>query len=72
MRFSHEELRRLDVPTLMIWGDRDPVVPVAQARAAAAEIPGARLEVLSAGHAPQLGQPERVAALLEEFALSVT
>ncbi len=72
MRFSHEELRRLDVPTLMIWGDRDPVVPLEQAREVAAEITGARLEVLPAGHAPQLGQPERVAALLEEFALSVT
>ena len=40
MRFSHEELRRLAVPTLMIWGDHDPVVPVAQARIVAAEIPG--------------------------------
>ena len=69
MRFSHEELRRLSVPTLMIWGDNDPVVPLAQARAVAAGIPGARLEVVPAGHAPQLGQPDRVAALLEEFAL---
>ena len=68
MRFSHEDLRRLGVPTLMIWGDRDPVVPLAQARAVAAEIPDARLEVLPAGHVPQLGHPDRVAALLEEFA----
>ena len=70
MRFSPEELRRLDVPTLMIWGDRDPVVPLAQARAVAAEISGARLEVLPAGHAPQLGQPDRVAALLNELVVS--
>ena len=70
MRLSREELRRLAVPTLMIWGDRDPVVPLEQARAVAAEIPHARLEVLPAGHAPQLGQPDRVAALLEEFALA--
>jgi pimeloyl-ACP methyl ester carboxylesterase len=69
MRFSNEDLRRLAVPTLMIWGDRDPVVPLAQARAAAAEIPDARLEVLPAGHVPQLGHPDRVAALLEEFAV---
>ena len=39
MRFSFEDLRRLAVPTLMIWGDRDPVVPLAKARAVAAEIP---------------------------------
>ena len=70
MRLSREDLRRLAVPTLMIWGDRDPVVPLAQARAAAAEIPHARLEVLPAGHVPQLGHPDRVAALLEEFAMT--
>ncbi len=71
MRFSREELRRLTVPTLMIWGDRDPVVPLAQARTIAAEIPDARLEVLPAGHVPQLGHPDRVAALLTEFATAV-
>lgn len=68
MRISREDLRRLAVPTLMIWGDLDPVVPLAQARLAAAEIPDARLEVLPAGHVPQLGHPERVSALLAEFA----
>ena len=70
MRLTGEDLRRLEVPVLMIWGDRDPVVPVAQARAAAAEIPDARLEVLPAGHVPQLGNPDRVARLLEEFVLA--
>ena len=68
MRFSGEDLRRLAVPTLMIWGDQDPVVPLADARAVAAEIPHARLEVLPAGHVPWLGHPDRVAALLGEFA----
>lgn len=68
MQFSHADLRRLAVPTLMIWGDRDPVVRVAHARAAAAEITQARLEVLHAGHVPQLGHPDRVGELLDEFA----
>jgi pimeloyl-ACP methyl ester carboxylesterase len=67
---SREDLRRLAVPTPMIWGDRDPVVPLARARAVAAEIPDACLEVLAAGHVPQLGYPDRVAALLEDFALT--
>jgi pimeloyl-ACP methyl ester carboxylesterase len=67
MQLSVDDLRRLAVPTLMIWGDRDPVVPLAHARAAAAEIPDARLEVLPAGHVPQLGNPDRVAALIEDF-----
>ena len=69
-RFRPDDLRRLAVPTLMIWGDHDPVVSVADARAAAELIPDARLEVLPAGHVPQLGHPERVARLLVEFALS--
>jgi pimeloyl-ACP methyl ester carboxylesterase len=69
MRLSREDLRRLAVPTLMIWGDHDPVVPLADARAIAAEIPHARLEVLPAGHVPWLGHPDQVAALLGEFAL---
>ena len=67
MRLTGEDLRRLAVPTLMIWGDRDPVVPLAHARSAAAEVPRSRLEVLPAGHVPQLGNPERVAALIEDF-----
>ena len=71
MRFSRDDLRGLVAPTLMIWGDRDPVVPLARARAVAADIAGARLEVLPAGHVPQLGHPARVAALLEEFATTV-
>lgn len=67
-RIGPEELGRLSVPTLMIWGDRDPVVPIGAARAAAQLIPDARLEVLRAGHVPQLGHPERVATLLTAFA----
>ncbi len=72
MRFRREDLRRLAVPTLMIWGNIDPVVPLAEARKAAAEIPDAHLEVLHAGHVPQLGHPDRVARLLEEFARAVS
>ncbi len=70
MRLRREDLRRLAVPTLMIWGERDPVVSLAQARAAAAEIPLARLETVPAGHVPQLGHPGRVASLLQDFVLA--
>jgi pimeloyl-ACP methyl ester carboxylesterase len=66
-RIRPDDLRRLVIPTLMIWGDHDPVVSVADARAAADLIPDARLEVLPAGHVPQLGEPARVAELLEDF-----
>jgi pimeloyl-ACP methyl ester carboxylesterase len=66
-RLHAEELRRLSVPTLVIWGDHDPVGAVDAARATCAAIPGARLELLPAGHVPYLGHPERVAQLLSEF-----
>lgn len=69
-RISPDDLRRLAAPTLMIWGDHDPVVSVADAHAVAELMPDARLEVLPAGHVPQLGNPDRVAQLLEEFARS--
>jgi pimeloyl-ACP methyl ester carboxylesterase len=70
MRLGGDDLRQLAVPTLMIWGERDPVVPLVRARAVVAEIPHARLEVLPAGHVPQLGNPDRVAALIEDFVMA--
>lgn len=40
------ELRRIQVPTLVIHGQNDPLVPVAHGRHTASCIPGARLEVI--------------------------
>jgi pimeloyl-ACP methyl ester carboxylesterase len=46
-----EALGRLDVPTLVIHGDADPLIDVSGGRAAAAAIPGARLEIVEGmGH----------------------
>lgn len=70
-RIRPDDLRRLSVPTLMIWGDHDPVMSVKRARAAADLMPDARLEVLPAGHVPQLGNPERVGEMIDEFARSL-
>jgi pimeloyl-ACP methyl ester carboxylesterase len=67
MRFRAEELRTVEVPTLVIWGDRDPVGSVAVARNAARLIPDSHLEVLPVGHVPQLGCPDRVADLVATF-----
>jgi pimeloyl-ACP methyl ester carboxylesterase len=67
-RIQPEDLRQLSIPTLMIWGDHDPVVPIEAAKNVARMIPGARLETVEAGHVPQLGHPERVATLLTAFA----
>jgi pimeloyl-ACP methyl ester carboxylesterase len=62
-----QELRRVRVPALLIWGDRDPVATVEAARATAELIPEAQLAVLPAGHVPYLGNPERTAELLSSF-----
>ena len=69
-RLHTYELRRLTAPTLLIWGDHDPVGPVEVAQATAGAIPDAQLEVLSAGHVPHLGHPERVSELLSGFVRS--
>jgi pimeloyl-ACP methyl ester carboxylesterase len=65
-----DELRQLAVPTLLIWGDQDPVGAVEAAQVTAAAISGARLEVLAAGHVPYLGHPERASELLSGFVRS--
>lgn len=62
-----DELRGLTVPTLLIWGEGDPLGGADVARTAAASIPDARFEVLAAGHAPWLGHPDRTATLVSDF-----
>jgi pimeloyl-ACP methyl ester carboxylesterase len=66
-RVQPDELRRVAVPTLVVWGDREPLGPAPVAEAFAAAIPQARLAVLPGGHAPWLGQPARVAAAVAEL-----
>jgi len=63
-----EELRQLAVPTLLIWGENDPLGGADVAQTVAASISGARLELLAAGHAPWLGHPDRTAMLVGDFA----
>lgn len=56
------------LPTLLVWGARDPVLPVAHARATMAILPKARLEILPrAGHQPHRSDPERFVRVLEDF-----
>jgi pimeloyl-ACP methyl ester carboxylesterase len=66
-RLRPDELRRLAMPTLVVWGERDPVGSVPVARAVTGLIPGARLVVLPTGHGPWLGQPTRTAAAVLDF-----
>jgi pimeloyl-ACP methyl ester carboxylesterase len=56
------------VPTLLIWGTHDPIIPIEHARVTQARIPESRLvEMDGAGHWPQLEDPDRFVAELAEF-----
>jgi pimeloyl-ACP methyl ester carboxylesterase len=57
-----------ELPTLIVWGERDPLIPVRHARAAHERIPGSRLEVFpGAGHFPYRDDPERFAVAVVDF-----
>jgi pimeloyl-ACP methyl ester carboxylesterase len=56
------------LPTLIVWGDRDQIIPVAHARVAHEAIAGSRLEILpGVGHFPHVEAPDRFVAVLAEF-----
>jgi pimeloyl-ACP methyl ester carboxylesterase len=57
-----------DLPLLIIWGERDPIIPVGHGRAAHAQLPGSYLEVFpDVGHVPMMESPGRFAAVLQRF-----
>jgi pimeloyl-ACP methyl ester carboxylesterase len=63
---------RLDLaallPSLIVWGEKDSIIPVEHGAAAHEAMPGSRFEVFpNAGHMPHNADPERFAALLVEF-----
>ena len=61
-------LRRITVPTLVIWGASDGIVKPAYGRAYSALIPGARFELIDeAGHHPEIEQPEAFVERVTSF-----
>jgi pimeloyl-ACP methyl ester carboxylesterase len=66
-RVRPDELRQLAMPTLVLWGEHDPVGSIRVAQAVTELIPNARLEVLPTGHGPWLGQPTRTATAVADF-----
>ena len=65
---SRPWLGRIAARTLVIGGDRDPIVPPRNARLLAGRIPSARLELVAgAGHLLLLDQPELCAELISGF-----
>jgi pimeloyl-ACP methyl ester carboxylesterase len=57
-----------DMPTLLVWGERDRTIPIAHGLEAERSIPNCRFETLPrAAHFPNLEDPEGLAAVLEDF-----
>lgn len=57
-----------ELPTQLIWGDKDNIIPVAHGIAAHEAIPGSRLEILpGVGHYPHAEAPDEVVRILEDF-----
>ncbi|MFL5871637.1 MAG: alpha/beta fold hydrolase [Solirubrobacterales bacterium] len=56
------------MPTLIVWGSRDPIIPPAHGRTAHEAMPGSRFELLDGlGHFPQLERPLEFSRLLTDF-----
>ncbi|MGZ5406403.1 MAG: alpha/beta fold hydrolase [Aeromicrobium sp.] len=58
----------LPIPTLIVWGSGDRMIPAWHAMSAQDSIPGCRIELFEgAGHFPHLDEPDRFAELLRDF-----
>lgn len=56
------------MPTLLLWGERDPIIPVGHGHRAQERMPGSRLVTFAdSGHFPQIDDPHRFAATVLEF-----
>jgi pimeloyl-ACP methyl ester carboxylesterase len=56
------------MPTLIIWGERDDIIPVSHAHAAHQAIPGSQLVIIDrVGHFPQIEAPDQFVAALVDF-----
>jgi pimeloyl-ACP methyl ester carboxylesterase len=56
------------VPTLILWGDQDDIIPVEHAHRAHELMPGSRLEIFEgAGHFLHLEEPAKFAEILGDF-----
>jgi pimeloyl-ACP methyl ester carboxylesterase len=56
------------LPLLIIWGSKDPIIPVGHGEEAHRVLPGSRLEIFDGvGHLPQIEAPGRFVAVLERF-----
>ena len=67
-RGFYTRLRELEPPAMFVWGDEDPLVPLAFSRYVADALPDARQVVIDqCGHVPQVEHPVDANALVHDF-----
>ena len=66
---AHDHLpMTIEIPTLIVWGTRDRMIPAWHATRAHQAIAGSRVELFEgAGHYPHLDDPDRFAEVLGDF-----
>ncbi|MCW5877796.1 MAG: alpha/beta fold hydrolase [Anaerolineales bacterium] len=65
-------LPQLHMPTLVVHGVQDQVIPYSEAEAMAAALPNGQLELIEgAGHVPNLEQPQRFNQIVRDFLASI-
>ena len=63
-----DRLEEIEVPTLVIWGTQDRILPVAHAHRAAKRLPNARVHIFDpCGHVPNIEHSEEFNALVIDF-----
>ena len=65
---ARDRLEEIEIPTMIVWGTDDWVIPALAAQSYHRRIPHSRLEIFErTGHVPQLERPRRFNALLDDF-----
>jgi pimeloyl-ACP methyl ester carboxylesterase len=69
---AHDHLGgSLPIPTLIVWGSRDHMIPASHALSVEQSLPECRVEIFEgAGHFPHLDDPDRFARVLRDFIAS--
>ena len=63
-----DQLRELDIPVLLIWGENDRVLPARHLDAAREVFPAARSHLFAAtGHMPQIERPAEFGEVVIDF-----
>jgi pimeloyl-ACP methyl ester carboxylesterase len=56
------------IPLMLVWGERDRIIPISHGHQTHARVPGSRLEVFpDSGHFPQLDEPRHFSDVLLDF-----